>query len=103
MLETCCERFAIRSGFLIAQHQNMSAERVLHIPLWVANARLPIEPCLPEQLTQEPGVDVAAMIMPNVDDKTLPVEYRGVLSRPLGDVVRSHRLQVDVSNLPVGV
>ena len=65
----------------------------------VADARLPEEPGLAQQLFEDPAVDVAAAIVADVDDQALAREDRVELALPLGDVAAAHRPQVDVADL----
>src|SRR5947208_12802231 len=81
----------------------MATERVLHIPGRVAGARLPVEPRLPHQPLEEPAVDVAAVVVPNVDDEPFAVERRIEIPRPLGDVVPAHRPQMHVPDVVVSL
>src|SRR5438477_13148142 len=79
----------------------MATERVLHIPGRVAGARLPVEPRLPHQPLEEPAVDVAAVVVPNVDDQSIAVEGRIEVARPLSDVVSAHGAEVHVADVAV--
>jgi len=54
MLEAFSESFAIRSGFLIAEDDDVASECVLHVPIRVPNAILPVEPGLAQQIAEEP-------------------------------------------------
>jgi len=40
----------------------------LHVPGGIADARLPVEPRLAQQLGEEPGIDIAAAIVADIDD-----------------------------------
>ena len=53
-LEALAESFAVGSGVLIAEDDDVAAEGVLHIPAWIADARLPVEPGFAEQIAEEP-------------------------------------------------
>src|SRR5262245_42507069 len=44
------EGFAVGTGAFVAQHDDMAAEGVLHVPVGIASAALPIEPSLAHQL-----------------------------------------------------
>src|ERR1017187_7696348 len=67
--------FAIRRGLMIAEHHDVAAEGVLHVPRWIADTRLEVEPCLPQQCAQQPRIDVAAMVVAHVDDESLAIEH----------------------------
>src|SRR6185437_7896229 len=43
-LESFAKRFAVGSGVLIAQHDDMPAKGVLHVPARISDARLPVKP-----------------------------------------------------------
>src|SRR4029078_10438452 len=75
----------------------MSAEGILHVPGRAANSRLPVEPGLPQELFENPAIDVAAVIVANVDDQAVTVEDRVELTLPLRHVARLHRAQMDVA------
>ena len=64
----------------------MTAEGVLHVPGRIADARLPVEPRLAQQLSEQPRIDVAPIVVADVDDEPLAVEDRVELARPLVDV-----------------
>jgi len=85
--EALGERFAVGSGFLIAEDDDVAAEGFLHVPGGVADARLEIEPGLAEELAEKPGVDVAAFVVADVDDEALAVVDGIVVALPLADVV----------------
>ena len=53
-LEAFAEGFTVGGGFLIAKDDDVPAEGVLHVPTWIADARLPVEPGLAQQVTQQP-------------------------------------------------
>src|SRR5712691_11264997 len=53
-LETFGEGLAIGTGEFIAEHDQMAAEGILHVPGRIANAGLPIKPGLAHQLFQNP-------------------------------------------------
>src|SRR5207249_12247150 len=97
--EALGEGFPIGPGAGVAEHDQMPPEGALHVPDRVAHARLPVEPRLAQQLLQEPGVDVAAAVVANVDHETLAVEDGIELPRPLRDVLGPHGPQVHVPDL----
>ncbi len=103
VLEALAEGFAVRGGFLIAKDDDVAAEGILHIPAWIADARLPVEPGFAQQIAEEPRVDIAAVIMANVDDEALAIEDGVKIARPLIDVAGPHGLQVDIADVAVGV
>ena len=74
--ETFGEGLAVRRGVLVAQHHDVPAEGVLHVPRRMADARLPVEPGLAQQLLEDPAVDVAAAVVPHVDDQAVAIEHR---------------------------
>ena len=51
-------------------------------------ARLPVEPGLAQQLLEDPAIDVAAVIVADVDDQPVAVEDRVKLALPLRHVAR---------------
>src|SRR5206468_10245627 len=57
------ERFAIRGGALVAQDDDVAAKGPLHVPGGATDAPLPVEPGAPEELLEDPAVDVAAAVM----------------------------------------
>src|SRR5229473_2624263 len=91
------KRLAVRSRLLVAKHHDVPAISILHVGIGIADARLPPEPRRPQQLPQQPGIDVAALIVAHVNDQALAVEHRVKLPRPLLDVPGSHRAQMNVS------
>ena len=60
---------------------------------------LPVEPGLAHELLEDPGVDVAAAVVADVDDQALAVEDRIEVLDPLRVVVAAHGPQVDVADL----
>ena len=87
---------------LIAEDDDVAAESTLHVPLRLADTRLPVEPGLAKQFAEKPGVDVAAFVVADVDDETLAIEDGVVLAGPLIDVVRAHGAQMDVADVAGG-
>ena len=73
-LEALGERLAVGGGAFVAQHHHVAAERVLHVPVRVADPVLPVEPGLAEQPAEDPAVDVAAAVVAHVDDQALAIE-----------------------------
>ena len=65
----------------------------------LADARLPVEPGLSQQLFEDPAVDIAAVVVADVDDQSFAIEDRIELTLPLRHVVAPHRAQVHVSDL----
>ncbi|MGA7635024.1 MAG: hypothetical protein WCB11_30020 [Terriglobales bacterium] len=65
----------------------------------IPDARLPVEPSLAQQFAQYPGVNVAASVVPHVDDETLTVVDGIELPCPLLDVRRTHGAEMNISNL----
>ena len=54
MLEALREGFAVGGRILVAENDDVSAECVLHIPVGIADAWLPVEPCLAKQIAEQP-------------------------------------------------
>ena len=54
MLEAFGEGFAVGGSFLIAKNNDVAAESILHIPGWIADAGLPVEPGFAQQIVEEP-------------------------------------------------
>src|SRR5690348_8256307 len=53
-LESFGERFAVGSGVLIAEHDDVPAKSVLHIPARISYARLPVKPNSAKKLSEQP-------------------------------------------------
>ena len=79
----------------------MTAERVLHVPVWLPHARLPVEPGSPHQFPEQPTIDVAAIVMSDIYDEALSIEDRIKLFGPLSDIIGAHGAQMHVSELPL--
>ena len=81
----------------------MTPKCVLHVPRRVAGARLPVEPRLAHQPLEDPAVDVATVVVPNVDDEPLAVERGIEVAGPLRDVTAPHRPQMDVTDVAIAL
>src|SRR4030095_12015758 len=92
------ERLAIAGGAFIAEHDQVAAKGILHVPGRLAHARLPIKPRLAPQLAQNPRVNVASIVVTNINDESLSVKDREKIPRPLRDVTGTHRPKMDISN-----
>ena len=86
-------------SILLIEDDDVAAECVLHIPRWIADARLPVEPGFAQQIAEEPRVDIAAVVMAHIDDESLAVEDGVIIARPLIDVARAHGLQMDIADV----
>src|SRR5258708_38549238 len=89
----------MRASAGVEKDDHVSTEGVLHVPVRLADARLPIHPRFSQQLAQNPAIDVAAPVMTDVDDETLTVEDGIVFFFPLIDIVGAHGSQMHVPNL----
>src|SRR5262249_11040006 len=85
------EGLAVRCSPLVAEHYEVTAKCLLHVPKWLTGARLPVHPRFAHELSENPAIDIAAPIVANVDDQARAVEHRRILFDPLADVTRPHR------------
>src|SRR5262249_3191127 len=90
--------FTIRSCPFITKHNQMTPERLLHVPGGFADAWLPVHPGLSQQFTKNPAINVSASVVPNVYDQPVAGEHRRILFNPLVDVGSPHRAQVHISD-----
>src|ERR1700733_12645639 len=72
--ETLCKRLAVRARPLIAQDDDVASERLLHVPIRLADPWLPVHPGLSDQLAENPAINVTATVVANVDDQPVPIE-----------------------------
>ena len=77
----------------------MSAKCILHVRSsdCQSAAASRTRPCA--TVSQHPGIDVAASVVPHIDDESLAVEHGIKLARPLFDVVGAHGPQMHVADL----
>ena len=97
------EGFTVGSGVFVAEDDDVAAEGVLHVREGIADARLPEEPGAAEKFGENPGVDVAAVVVADVDDEALAVVDGIEVASPFGDVVGAHGAKVDVADVVLGV
>ena len=64
-----------------------------------ADAVLPVEPGLAHELLQDPGIDVAAAVVADVDDQALAVEDRVEVLDPFRVIVAAHGPEMDVADV----
>src|ERR1700722_9510427 len=80
------EGFPVRGGVLVAKNDDVAAKRVLHVPDGIPDARLPVKPGLAEKFGENPGIDIAAVVVADIDDQALAVKHGIKITGPFGDV-----------------
>ena len=93
------EGLPVGRRLLVDEHHHVAPEGVLHVPTGLAGASLPVHPGLTHQLLENEAVDVAAAVVPDIDNQALTVEDGIEVAVPLVDVVAAHRAEVDVPDL----
>src|SRR5665647_1748749 len=97
--EAFAKGLAVRSRALVAQDDHVPAESVLHVPGRLADPVLPVEPGFAHELLEDPGIDVAAVVVADVDDQTLAVEDGIEVLDPLRVIGVAHGPQVDIADV----
>src|ERR1700760_3472570 len=80
----------------------MTAESLLHVARVPGTiARRPIGPGTPQQLFDHPAVDIAAIIVPRVDDQPAAVVFSIEIAGEAVDILARHGAQMQIADLAV--
>src|SRR5580704_8874026 len=81
----------------------MSSEGALHIPGGSTRPALPVHPRFAEKLLEHPTVDIAAVVVTDVEYQALAVEDRVILFYKIIHVAGAHGAEVDIADIAIAI